>query len=73
MREFLSTAAAFLLAGAIVVGGISLVGGLCLLPSWIGWLLYNHAVAPVFGWPHASFWLVFAVLWVIGLVGRIFK
>lgn len=61
--------------GAAVLGilAVFLVVGACaLLPTLVVWLLWNHAIAPAFGIPHAGFWVTFAILWVLGIVGRTF-
>lgn len=47
---------------------LAISAGIVLALNVIPWLLYNHFLAPVFLWPHASFWTVFLVLWCVNIV-----
>lgn len=48
-----------------------LVGGIMLAINVIPWLLWNHAVAPTFGWPIVGFWKCFFICWAISFLGRL--
>lgn len=67
----------YTLATVFVVAGAALVIGLvtcfAFASTAIAWLLYNKAVAPAFGWPHASFWLVFAFMWFLSFFVRLWS
>ncbi len=43
------------------------------IPATVVWLAYNHVIAVSFGWPHISFWTIFALTWVACIVGNFFK
>jgi hypothetical protein len=59
--------------GAAILGILAVfvvVGCAVMLPTLIVWLLWNHAIAPAFGIHHIGFWLTFAILWVLSILGR---
>lgn len=62
-----------LCAAALGILAIFAVAGVVIsLPALVVWLLWNHAIAPAFSLPHVGFWLTFAVLWVLSILGRTF-
>jgi hypothetical protein len=58
---------------ATVLASVALVGGFILALNVVPWLLWNHAVAPTFGWPHVGFWKCFFLMWAFGIVCRIIR
>lgn len=44
-----------------------------LFVTWIIQLLYNELIAPAFSWHEVSYWVVFAIIVILSIVGSFFK
>lgn len=53
--------------------GLCIAGVILLVLNVIPWALWNYAVAPTFGWPHAGFWQVFFICWAVSFVARLIR
>lgn len=77
MKDWIEVILVALIGCAMFVGaillGIALVGGIALAFNIIPWLLWNHAVAPTFGWPQAGFWKVFFICWAISWLANLLR
>jgi hypothetical protein len=59
---------------AYIVGvsvAFAIIGGIALVLNFIPYLLWNKAVAPTFGWPQATFWQVFFIIWAASFAARL--
>jgi len=65
------------LAVLAVITGLAVVAGLVFgfmaIPALIGMLLWNHALAPFFGAPLVTFWVAFAIVWVLSILGSLLR
>lgn len=52
---------------------LALAGVIVLAFNVIPWALYNFAIAPMFGWPAATFWQVFFICWAVSFVARLIR
>ena len=41
--------------------------------NFIPWLLWNKAIAPLFGWRQFTFWQIFFIAWGISLLGSLLR
>lgn len=50
----------------LAIAGVFVIVG-AVIP-WLLWLLWNHALAPLFHGPHLRFFQVVGILWLLGFV-----
>ena len=50
-----------------------LVSTLVLAFNVIPWAIWNQVVSPLTGWRQLTFWQVFFLMWLLGIIGSCFK